>query len=284
MSDRWTPNADGLVVVRDRPLHIMLAIDSAYPGIICGLEPLARKIQRERIVMSRRVVRPRPVDAPDVGAADHAVLSPGEMIARGVAAILTVRERRHGDKADGPPRCLRCHRELTGKVPPFRGIGRECWRSMMRIKATDPDAPTMPTGPDYVVVRDRQGRLHHNVPGISCAKRVGFLRPAVHRTPGRRLRSWNLARHPPIDRPRRRTMGSGPGGMFYDEFLRDVPDDGTIIRGADVLAWIMEHTDGATHDTPLILRGDARKIPLPDESVSAIVTDPQRDHGRVSSA
>jgi hypothetical protein len=45
MIDRWTPNADGLVVVRDRPLHIMLAIDSAYPGFVCGLESLARKIQ-----------------------------------------------------------------------------------------------------------------------------------------------------------------------------------------------------------------------------------------------
>jgi hypothetical protein len=46
MSDRRTPNEDGLIVVRDRPLHIMLAIDSAYPGIILGLESLARKIQR----------------------------------------------------------------------------------------------------------------------------------------------------------------------------------------------------------------------------------------------
>jgi hypothetical protein len=156
------------------------------------------------------------------------------MIARGVAAILTVRERRHGDRTDGPPRCLRCHRELTGKVPPFRGIGRDCWRAMMRIKATDPDAPTIPTGPDYVVVRDKRGRLHHNVswgdlPLMDAPPEdpIGFLLAhAIVRLSGMVRREW-LPHLAPV---------------FYDEFLRDVPDDGTIIRGSDVSAWIMEHT------------------------------------------
>jgi hypothetical protein len=158
------------------------------------------------------------------------------MIARGLAAILTVRERRHGDKTDGPPRCLRCHRELTGKVPPFRGIGRDCWRSMLRIKATDPDAPTMPTDEHYVLVWDRKGRLHHNVP-------AKYLPPnsmrGMHAEFGARQLGYAILASTGL-------VSDAWLPHLYDVFCYDFlcgPDsEPTIIKGADVLAWIMEHT------------------------------------------
>jgi hypothetical protein len=139
---------------------------------------------------------------------------------------------------------------------------------MMRIKATDPDAPTMPTGPDYVLVRDKQGRLHHNVPAKFFPPEVDAppdgpdpvlrLAHAIVRSTGIVRREW-LPHLAPV---------------FYDEFLPRRP------RRRDDHSWIRRlGLDHGTHETgrrmnPLILRGDARKIPLPDESVSAIVTDP----------
>jgi hypothetical protein len=161
------------------------------------------------------------------------------MIGLGLAAIFGAGTERQETVPDAPIRCLRCHRPLRpdAKRPAVRGIGRDCWKLMQRAKDADPECKTLIGGPDVVLVWDGKGRLHHNVsahhfppgstPGTE-ADPVGLrLAVAILRSTGVVRPEW-LPHLSPV---------------FYDDFLRGMDADSAIIKGADIRAWIMEHTN-----------------------------------------
>jgi hypothetical protein len=107
---------------------------------------------------------------------------------------------------------------------------------MQRAKDADPGCKTLNAGHDVVLFRDDRGRLHHNVP-------TKYLPPKSMRDMDSEFGARQLAY----------AILASTGLVsdawlphLYDVFCYDFlcgPDaEPTTIRGADIRAWILEHT------------------------------------------